>query len=101
MTDELEELKTRLEKAETAHQHGDAALEGPSGKQIGDGMQLAIDLVLSVGVSLFIGIFLDKYLHATPWFTLIFLIIGVAAGFRNFYIFARKLMRPDKQEPTK
>ena len=31
------------------------------------------------------GYFLDRWLGSTPWFTLIGLAVGVAAGFRGFF----------------
>jgi ATP synthase protein I len=61
-----------------------------------DAMRLAMDLVISVVIGMGIGLMLDRWLGTKPWLMLIFLIFGVAAGFRNFYLFAGKLLRPDK-----
>jgi ATP synthase protein I len=39
---------------------------------------------------LFCGYWLDKKFDTSPWLTLIFLILGIIAGFRNFYHFITK-----------
>jgi len=37
----------------------------------------------SIAVGLFIGYFLDKRLHTSPYLLIVFTLIGVAAGFWN------------------
>ena len=90
--DDLSRLKTRLQEAAQPQN----TPQKPQKSGMGDAMGLAIDLAVAAGVGLFIGIELDHWLGTKPWMMLIFLILGVAAGFRNFYLFARKLLRPDK-----
>lgn len=46
---------------------------------------LGISMVLATFLGLYIGIYLDNKFSTKPWFTIIFLIIGIAAGFRNMY----------------
>ena len=46
-----------------------------------DTSSLGINLVISTFIGLGIGLFLDKKLNTTPLFTLIFLILGIVAGF--------------------
>jgi ATP synthase protein I len=41
------------------------------------------------------GYFLDRWLGTTPWFTLIGLAVGVAAGFREFF---RSVKKAERQE---
>jgi ATP synthase protein I len=41
------------------------------------------------------GYFLDRWIGSTPWFTLIGLVVGVAAGFRDLF---RALKRAERQE---
>jgi ATP synthase protein I len=41
------------------------------------------------------GYFLDRWLGSTPWFTLIGLGIGIAAGFRDLF---RTVRRAEQQE---
>ena len=40
-----------------------------------------------------IGIYLDKWLETDPWMSLIWLGIGIVAGFRNIFILTRRGMR--------
>jgi ATP synthase protein I len=42
---------------------------------------LGINLVVSTFIGLGIGLFLDKQFHKSPLFTLVFLILGIIAGF--------------------
>ena len=39
----------------------------------------------SVAIGVAIGYGLDRYFHTGPWLTLIFLILGVVAGFRGLF----------------
>jgi len=41
------------------------------------------------------GYFLDRWLGSAPWFTLIGLAVGVAAGFRGFF---KSVTKPEGQE---
>jgi len=51
---------------------------------------MGISMVLATFIGLGFGYFLDNYVFDThPWFTLIFLVIGIIAGFRNLYIIAK------------
>jgi F0F1-type ATP synthase assembly protein I len=49
-------------------------------------------------IGLAIGYFLDRYFHTKPWFTIIFLILGVAAAFRSLASLAKEI---DKRERKK
>jgi ATP synthase protein I len=42
---------------------------------------LGFTLVASTAIGLAIGVGLDRWWHSTPWATLIFLAIGIFAGF--------------------
>lgn len=46
---------------------------------------MGIAMVLCTFIGLLIGIYLDKYFGTKPWLTLIFLVLGIAAGFKNIY----------------
>mgnify|MGYP003623991092 CR=1 FL=1 len=41
----------------------------------------------------FIGYWLDEWLDTGPWLKAVFFVIGIAAGFRNIYLDAQKLLR--------
>lgn len=51
---------------------------------------MGIAMVVSTFIGLIIGIYLDKFFDTKPWLTIIFLIFGIAAGFRNIYEMTRK-----------
>jgi ATP synthase protein I len=46
---------------------------------------IGIAMVIAIFGSLYLGNWLDRKFGTLPYFTIIFLIIGVAAGFRNIY----------------
>lgn len=101
MTKEQEELDRLAAKIGAAeHQLDEEEHPRPHGPQpggMGDAMRLAMDLVFAVVIGFGIGYFLDNWLGTKPWLMLIFLIFGVAAGFRNFYLFAGKLLRSNQE----
>ncbi|MBI5345007.1 MAG: AtpZ/AtpI family protein [Deltaproteobacteria bacterium] len=47
-------------------------------------------LVAATFVGLAIGIYLDRHLGTSPWFTVIFLLLGIAAGFKQIYDIGKK-----------
>jgi ATP synthase protein I len=59
-------------------------------KQVFHVSSIGFSLVFAIVIGLVIGIFLDKKFGTAPWLTLIFLVFGIIAGFRNiFYIFKK------------
>lgn len=60
---------------------------------------VGISMVAATFIGLAMGYYLDKWLETRPWFTLIFLTIGIIAGFRNIYILtSRELRRQQRLE---
>ena len=55
-------------------------------------------MVAASVIGLFIGVTLDKWLGTNPWMTLIWLVIGIVAGFRNIFILTRRGMRELDQD---
>ena len=52
---------------------------------------LGLSIALSIFIGLAVGIYLDrKVFGTTPWCTLIFLGLGIAAGFRNIGLAIKK-----------
>ena len=51
---------------------------------------LGLSVSLSIFIGLAVGIYLDRRFETSPWFTLIFLVIGIIAGFRNIAMVIRK-----------
>jgi ATP synthase protein I len=54
---------------------------------------IGLSIALAVFIGLFVGIYLDRRFETSPWLTLIFLAIGIAAGFRNIGIAIKKIRR--------
>ncbi|HEX9021509.1 MAG TPA: AtpZ/AtpI family protein [Nitrospirota bacterium] len=51
---------------------------------------VGITLVASTVIGYFIGFYLDRAFNTSPWLTVIFFLLGVAAGFKNLFQFARR-----------
>lgn len=57
------------------------------------GLSVAVSIFLGLGV----GLYLDrKVFDTSPWFTIIFLILGIIAGFRNIWLAIVKIERTEK-----
>ena len=84
----LEDLGARLESAKitpidpTRTQKNDR-LE--NGNALGLAFRVGVELISAVAVGTAIGWGLDNWLETRPWFMLIFIVIGGAAGIINVY----------------
>lgn len=64
-------------------------MKGKKGKLFNGGPDLlryssiGLEMGVAIGIGLLIGIYLDRWLETSPWMTLIFFFLGVAAGFKN------------------
>lgn len=56
---------------------------------------MGISVVLAIGIGVWSGLALDRWLGTKPWFFYIFLFIGIAAGFKNIYVIAGREIRRD------
>ncbi|MBC8414673.1 MAG: AtpZ/AtpI family protein [Nitrospira sp.] len=57
---------------------------------------VGINLVATTFVGFAIGHWvLDAYLGTDPWFTIIFLLLGIAAGFRHLFRLSSRLNQDD------
>jgi ATP synthase protein I len=59
---------------------------------------VGITLVVATVIGYLIGHYLDGRYGTTPWLTLLFLLLGIAAGFKNLYDQTRNLMDLDKRD---
>lgn len=67
-------------------------------RSLGRASMIGINMVTSTFVGFAIGHWvLDKYLGTDPWFTMIFLLLGIAAGFKHLYKVAMKQGKEDKE----
>jgi ATP synthase protein I len=51
---------------------------------------LGLSVSLSIFIGLAVGIYLDRRFETSPWCTLIFLVIGIIACFRNIAMVIRR-----------
>lgn len=54
---------------------------------------LGLSVALSIFIGLFAGVWLDRKFDTSPVLTMIFLGLGIAAGFRNLAMAAKKSRR--------
>jgi len=54
---------------------------------------IGLSIALAIFIGLFIGLYIDRRFETSPWFTLIFLALGIVAGFRNIGIAIKKIRR--------
>jgi len=60
---------------------------------IGTASMLGLHIVSGIIVGAIMGYYLDVWLGTKPWLFIIFLIIGIGAGFRNMWYDAQKIIR--------
>jgi len=56
------------------------------------GFSVAFAIFIGVGI----GFFLDTRFGTWPWLTIVFMIFGIVAGFKNYYRFAKKQQREEE-----
>ena len=62
---------------------------------------LGLTMVIATFIGLAIGLWLDKKLNTSPWLTIIFLLIGIAAGFNKVIQVAIKEAKKKENNGTK
>ena len=51
---------------------------------------IGLSVSLSIFIGLAIGVYLDKKFETSPWLTLLFIGLGIAAGYRNIGLAIKK-----------
>jgi ATP synthase protein I len=57
---------------------------------------IGIAMVIAIFGCFYLGRWLDQQLETAPYLTLLFLLIGIAAGFRNMYLLVKRYVKDDK-----
>ena len=52
--------------------------------------QIGIMIISCIGVGIFIGWMLDRWLGTSPWLLLVFTVLGIIAAFRSIFDFAKR-----------
>ena len=91
-------LKERLQKFEQRLDEGSGERQSPTEEELGrrssalgKAFKLSTELVAGVFVGGLLGWLLDRWLGTPPVFLLIFLLLGIAAGFLNVIRAARRM----------
>lgn len=66
-------------------------------KSLGFLSSIGISMVAATLIGLAMGYYLDQWLDTSPWLTLIFLLFGIIAGFRNMFILTRREVRRQQE----
>ena len=61
--------------------------------QLAYASSIGISMALAIFGCFFLGTWLDRKLGTEPYFTLFFLLIGIAAGFRNIYVLMKRYFK--------
>ena len=70
-------------------------------KTLGMISTMGISFAVAITIGVYVGLKLDEWFGTGPWFFFIFLLFGIAAGFRNIYIMAnREIKRDDDGKDT-
>jgi ATP synthase protein I len=60
---------------------------------------------LAIFIGYYAGVYLDEYFGTKPYLTMIFLILGIIAGFKNIYVIGTRVMKmseeAEKKDPGK
>jgi ATP synthase protein I len=68
-----------------------------SAMQMAYASSIGIAMVLAIFGCLILGAYLDRKFDSGNVFTIIFLFIGIAAGFRNLYVLIKKYFTDEEQ----
>lgn len=79
----LDEFEKRAEVSGSIPRKNASAAKG--NPIVGKALKIATELVAAVVVGGVIGWALDRWLDTRPWLLLVFLTLGIAAGFKNVF----------------
>jgi ATP synthase protein I len=57
---------------------------------------MGIAMVIAIFGCFYLGRWIDRQLGTEPYLTLFFLLIGIAAGFRNMYLLVKRYVKDNK-----
>ena len=89
----LKEISTRLEIAKKNIRNNEKNNGGSNAASFGKALKISTELVAAVAVGAILGFILDNWFGTKPLLTIIFFIMGVAAGILNVIISAKKMKK--------
>lgn len=93
----LDKLQAKIDNIKKPEPEGS---ELYNATEMSDAMRFIIDLAAGVMMGVGCGYLLDKWLNTIPWFMIIGLFLGMAAGVKNMLLSA-KLMDKKRSEQNK
>ena len=87
MNNDANSLENRIKKAK----EGQSIKEAKAPRRFGKIMKVVVEIVAAMAVGLGIGLLIDNYFNTRPIFTLIFFLLGSAAGILNVFRVAKSL----------
>jgi F0F1-type ATP synthase assembly protein I len=82
--EDLSDLDAKIKKAKIESNTSESNHD-QSAKNMSEGMRIAMEFTVTIGVSIFIGYSLDKNLGTAPIFIFLLLLLGFMAGVWNMY----------------
>jgi ATP synthase protein I len=65
--------------------------------QLAYASSIGISMVIAIFGCLFLGVWLDRKLGTGPYLTLLFLLLGILAGFRNIYVLIKRYLKTNNR----
>ena len=90
---DLKEISTRLKIAKKNFKEINEKKSGSNVTSIGKALKISTELVAAVVVGSIIGFLLDSWFGTKPLLTIIFFIMGVAAGILNVFKSAKRMQK--------
>ncbi len=66
-------------------------------KQLARASTVGFSVAFAIFIGVGIGFFLDSQFGTWPWLTMIFMVFGIIAGFKNYYRFAKRQQREEQE----
>jgi ATP synthase protein I len=95
--DELQAQVDALNARRGTAEKSSAQAKGRDTGQMGMGFRISVEMLATLAVGTGMGYVLDRWLGTSPWLTLVFLVLGAAAGMRNaIKVATRMSAKPDE-----
>ncbi len=62
---------------------------------------VGLTMVFATVIGFYIGLKLDKWLGTSPWLTVVFVLFGLIAGFRNLFVYAKRSQKTLEEDEDK
>ena len=89
----IKDISTRLEIAKKNISKNEKNNSGSNAASFGKALKISTELVAAVAVGAILGFILDNWFGTKPLLTIIFFIMGVAAGILNVIKSAKKMQK--------